>query len=127
MKQTLRLLCVLAAATMATGCVIHVGADDDDRSYIHDDGIKAKEARNRDIISGLALGISAEAVRDRLGEPDFSEAWMEDGHEVRVLRYRTHRTHSDGDTTRDETTPLVFRDGKLEGIGERAEQGARGQ
>ena len=33
---------------------------------------------------------------------------------------RTHRTHSDGDTTRDETTPLVFEDGKLVGIGERA-------
>lgn len=35
-----------------------------------------------------------------------------------ILRYRTHHRHSDGETTRDETTPLVFVDGTLAAWGE---------
>jgi hypothetical protein len=34
------------------------------------------------------------------------------------LFYRTQRKHSDGETTRDETTPLVFRDNRLIGWGD---------
>ena len=37
-----------------------------------------------------------------------------------VLFFRTHRTHSDGETTKDECTPLVFRDGVLIGFGDKA-------
>ncbi|WP_279513250.1 DUF3192 domain-containing protein [Idiomarina aquatica] len=33
---------------------------------------------------------------------------------------RTHRTHADGMTTRDECTPIVFIDDKLTGTGELA-------
>jgi hypothetical protein len=40
-----------------------------------------------------------------------------DGATYQVLYYRTHRTHSDGETTKDETTPLVFKDSALIGWG----------
>lgn len=108
---------ILLAALMLNGCVLHIGRDGDDDQY---DSVHAQEARNREAISSLALGSSLDQVRSQFGDPDFTEASLVDGHEIRVLRYRTHRTHSDGDTTRDETTPLVFEDGKLVGIGERA-------
>lgn len=110
---------ILFAALMLNGCVLHIGrdGDDDDDQY---DSVHAQETRNREAISRLALGSSLDQVRSQFGDPDFTEASLVDGHEIRVLRYRTHRTHSDGDTTRDETTPLVFEDGKLVGIGERA-------
>lgn len=110
---------ILLAALMLNGCVLHIGrdGDHDDDQY---DSVHALETRNREAISRLALGSSLDQVRSQFGDPDFTEASLVDGQEIRVLRYRTHRTHSDGDTTRDETTPLVFEDGKLVGIGERA-------
>jgi hypothetical protein len=119
--MTRKILAITAVtALLATsGCVLHVGGDGD---YGGDryDKIERQESRNRSAISRLELGATFDAVRAQLGEPDFTEALMVDQTEVRILRYRTHRTHSDGDTTPDETTPLVFRDGKLSGIGESA-------
>lgn len=111
-------LVLLALALASTGCVFHISADEDGPSGY--EAIAQREQHNRDAIASLALGTSLEAVRTQLGEPDFTEANTVNGIEVRVLRYRTHRTHSDGDTTQDETTALVFTDGKLSGIGERA-------
>ena len=49
--------------------------------------------------------------------PDFTEVFAGADGEYRILRYRTHRTTSDGDTTRDETTALVFLSGRLVGVG----------
>ena len=106
---------VIGFTVVLSGCVINI-SDEDARSGWN---VEAKEHRNRDFISHVALGTSVESVRDELGEPDFSEAWLERGEEVRVLRYRTHRTRADGDTTVDETTPLTFKAGKLVAIGER--------
>lgn len=80
-------------------------------------GHRALEARNRDRISTLKLGASLAEVRQELGEPDFAEAWLAGGAEIRVLSYRTHRTQADGETTRDETTALLFRAGRLNRIG----------
>jgi hypothetical protein len=115
---------MLAAALLLPltlgACVIHVGPDDEDGHYVHKGSVQRQEMRNRDAISRLELGSAFDQVRSQLGEPDFAEASVVGGHEIRILRYRTHRTSADGDTTRDETTPLVFKDGKLVGIGERA-------
>lgn len=106
---------VLGFAVVVSGCVINI-SDEDARTGWN---VEAREVRNRDAISHLQLGTPIDSVRTQLGDPDFSEAWQEQGEEVRVLRYRTHRSHADGDTTIDETTPLVFKAGKLVGIGER--------
>ncbi|HBO12182.1 MAG TPA: hypothetical protein DD491_05290, partial [Halieaceae bacterium] len=56
---------------------------------------------------------------DRLGTPADSEAFTRDGEEFRVLFYRTRHRHSDGETSRDETTPVVFRNDELVGWGQR--------
>lgn len=109
---------LILVAAMTGGCVLHIG-DDGEGHYTRSDRLR-QEVVNRNVISQLALGTTIEQVRQRLGEPDFSEAWLSEGVEVRVLRYRTHRTAADGDTTVDETTPLVFRAGRLVGIGEQA-------
>jgi hypothetical protein len=95
----------------STGCV-----------YINGERIKSDDWRdtqevNRKEISALSLGMQRSAVIERLGTPNDSEAFQHDGEEVRVLFYRTQRKHSDGETTRDETTPLVFKNDQLIGWG----------
>ena len=116
MHRIALIVAVTALAAALGGCVINVSDEGDypDRS------VQRQQRHNREAISEMRLGVTVEQVRSELGEPDFSEAWMERDEEVRVLRYRTHRTHADGDTTADETTALVFRSGKLVGVGERA-------
>ncbi|MBY6224543.1 DUF3192 domain-containing protein [Ferrimonas balearica] len=80
-----------------------------------------RQKHNVAAIATLEPGLSKAIVLERLGNPDFSEALTDhDGHGIQVLRYRTHRTKGDGETTPDETTPLLFRDGVLFGWGETA-------
>ncbi|NQD37119.1 DUF3192 domain-containing protein [Permianibacter sp. IMCC34836] len=115
MKKTLLALS-LAMATTLTGCVIAIGPDGFDTG----DSVSRRDSKMREKIADLPLGQSTESVREKLGEPEFSEAFAGKDGEYRVWFYRTHRTKSDGDTSRDETTPLVFRDGKLVAFGEDA-------
>ena len=108
----------LLTAVLASGCVIVTddaeGDWDGDRS-----GWKQEQEDNRDYIADLRIGTSLDVIRADLGRPEFSEGWTDDaGREVVVLRYRTHHRHSDGETTRDETTPLYFVGGRLSGWGD---------
>ena len=102
---------------MMTGCVIAIDADDFDEDG---DGWQHRQRENRAAIADLELGLRRSTVEDRLGEPDFVESFMRDGKEYVVLMYRTHRSHEDGRTTRDETTPVVFVDGNVVGWGDSA-------
>ncbi|MBY5992757.1 DUF3192 domain-containing protein [Ferrimonas balearica] len=80
-----------------------------------------RQKHNVAVIASLEPGLSKTVVMERLGNPDFSEALNDaDGQGILVLRYRTHRTKGDGETTQDETTPLLFRDGVLFAWGENA-------
>jgi hypothetical protein len=101
---------VLLLCLASTGCV-----------YVNgeriDDDWRASQRENREAISRLELGMSHSAVIERLGTPADSEAFTRDGEQVRVLFYRTQHAHSDGETTRDETTPVVFRSDRLIGWG----------
>lgn len=108
----LLLVALLATATTGTGCV-YVNGENIGGSDWQDE-----QRNNREAISNLKLGLSISEVREKLGAPADSEAFANDGVEVRVLYYRTTRKHSDGETTRDETTPLVFRDDELVGWGD---------
>src|SRR5690606_30297379 len=83
------------------------------------------ERDNRAAIANLQAGVSIAEVRNRMGTPDFTDTLTRDEHYYQVLYYRTHRQHGDGVTTRDECTPLVFRDDKLVGSGELAMQQVR--
>jgi len=95
-----------------SGCIV-IGGDHD-----WDEDWRVEQRENRDIISSLELQTKRSRVLDRLGAPNFSEAFTKNGDEYRVLYYRTQHRHSDGDTTKDETTPLVFKNDRLIGWGQ---------
>lgn len=79
-----------------------------------------REIFNRKYISRLELGENKESVLRLLGPPDISEAHTIEGQDVLILFYRTQHVRSDGITTRDETTPLLFRNDRLLAWGESA-------
>jgi hypothetical protein len=113
-------LCTAALVTVAlSGCVYVNG------KQVDMDDWRETQSNNREAISKLNVGMSRSAVIDRLGTPDDSEAFTENGEEYRVLFYRTRHKHSDGETTRDETTPLVFRNDELVGWGNAVYEGLR--
>lgn len=111
MTRISRFLLIVLVASATTGCVYVNG------EHISNSDWKDTQRHNREAISNLELGTSAQAVIDELGTPADSEAFSDDGVEVRVLFYRTTHKQSDGETSRDETTPLVFRDDRLIGWG----------
>lgn len=79
-----------------------------------------REIFNRKYISRLELGENKESVMRLLGPPDISEAHDFTEGELLILFYRTQHVRSDGMTTKDETTPLLFRNDKLLAWGESA-------
>lgn len=79
-----------------------------------------REIFNRKYIGRLELGEHKEVVMRLLGPPDISEAHSTDEGDLLILFYRTQHVKSDGITTRDETTPLLFRDDQLFAWGEQA-------
>jgi len=104
--------------SLLSGCVIV--ADGDGNRRDHNRSAIKQEEQNREAISRLQLGSSRESVLAAMGTPDFSDAFSHDESAYQIYYYRTHRVHADGDTTRDETTPLVFINDKLVGWGESA-------
>ncbi|ABV37916.1 conserved hypothetical protein [Shewanella sediminis HAW-EB3] len=64
-------------------------------------------------LTEISIGQSITQIKSLMGKADFSEAKMVNESTLQVLFYRTHHTKSDGETTRDECTPLLFRDQKL--------------
>ena len=72
-----------------------------------------RETYNKQTISGLDIGQTKQDILDLLGQADFSEAKQYAQGTLTILFYRTQRKHSDGQTTRDECTPLLFKNGQL--------------
>lgn len=113
--QSIKFVALVLAACLMTsmsGCVIVNGEPGWYGSDWEDE-----QRENREIISALEIGMEREQVVGRLGTPNFSEAFSRDGEEFRVLFFRTQHRRADGDTTRDETTPLVFQNDTLIGWG----------
>lgn len=104
----------LSLTSVLSGCVITVSDHDGDSSW------KRTQRDNREIISDLALGSTITTVKEKMGAPEFIDSFKQDSNIVKVLYYRTQHRHSDGETTRDETTPLVFINDELHGIGKAA-------
>ena len=120
-----KVLIVLPLAMLLNGCVIVAGDGDwdDDSSSSN---WKSEQNKNRSNIAKLTLGQERSEVLSRMGEPNFSEAFKgDDGTSYHILYYRTHREHGDGDTTKDETTAVVFESDKLVGWGNDALQRIR--
>lgn len=120
MNTPLKLLSVLTFSAILSGCVIAVG-DRDDESNGNADWEKIQQY-NLGYINQLSLGTEATAVRKSIGAPAFVELFTKNGQQVEVLFYRTQHERSDGETSKDECTPLVFKQGVLVGVGAKAYQ-----
>ena len=115
--KTLLLSVTLASSVLLSGCVVsvvggsdsHYGADWEDREF-----------NNRKHIAKLETGATYENVLRKMGVADFNELFEKQDGTYRVLFYRTQKTMGDGVTTKDECTPLVFKNGSLVGWGDSA-------
>lgn len=80
-----------------------------------------REAYNRQYIAKLQLdNYTFEQALTQLGSPDITEAKRVADTNYQVLFYRTQHVKSDGITTQEECTPLLFTSGLLTGIGNSA-------
>lgn len=114
-----KLLVVSVLTATLSGCVVAIGDKTERQS---ESSWKKAQAYNLQQINQLQLGTQIDDVRASLGAPDFSELFQKDGEQVQVLFYRTHHVSSDSKTTKDECTPLVFKNNQLTGWGEKAYQ-----
>lgn len=100
-----------------SGCVIAIGDDD----YNNNDGKhsnwESREKNNRAHIQNMVIGTSYLDITNKMGIADFNEVISGNASNYQVLYYRTQRQDSDGVTTKDECTPLVFSNGELIGWG----------
>ena len=101
-----------------TGCVVAIGDHDRDNGYVMSDHDRQYE--NRKQIATLMVNATFSAVQDKMGVPDFNETYDKNGETIQVLFYRTHRVHKDDLSTKDECTPLVFKQNKLVSWGDKA-------
>lgn len=113
MKKTLIAAAIILPLSL-TGCVVSVGGDgvDDYQSDWQD-----REHQNRKNIANLMPDMSLSSVTARMGVADFNELHKKQDDNIQVLFYRTNRQDSDGITTKDECTPLVFKNDQLVGWG----------
>ncbi|HEA17086.1 MAG: DUF3192 domain-containing protein [Pseudoalteromonas prydzensis] len=114
------LLIAALTAPLLTGCVIAV-SDGEAETHWAGDNYSSWEKRhqsNRESIAALALDTSYQSVLKQLKTPDFTELLKKENDVYQVLFYATHSIHSDGKTTKDECTPMVFKNNKLIGVGD---------
>jgi hypothetical protein len=77
-----------------------------------------KEAYNRQFIAKIQLDVfTFEQALTQLGSPNITEARTVDNVNYQVMFYRTQHVKSDGITTQDECTFLLFVNGMLKEIG----------
>ncbi|HAW92651.1 MULTISPECIES: DUF3192 domain-containing protein [unclassified Arsukibacterium] len=115
-------LSLLIAASLLTGCVVAIGDKDYEDGDSADSEWRSTQQANLTQINQLQPGIAFSQVVSRMGNPDFTEYLVKDTQQVQVLFYRTQHKRSDGKTTKDECTPLVFIDGQLHSWGDKAYQ-----
>lgn len=116
MKKTL-IAAALVLPLALSGCVISV---DGDGEYSHHSDWQDREHKNRKHIANLETNTDISSIKSRMGTPDFNESHPKGDDQFQVLYYRTQRMDGDGVTTKDECTPLVFKNGLLIGWGESA-------
>lgn len=109
---------MLLAITLS-GCVVAIGDKTERQS---DSNWRKTQEFNAQHIRELQVGSRIDDVRAKLGTPDFNELFQKDGEQIQVLFYRTQHVSSDSRTTKDECTPLIFKDNKLVGWGDKAYQ-----
>ncbi|WP_157610703.1 DUF3192 domain-containing protein [Arsukibacterium perlucidum] len=118
----IRTLGLLAVTGLLTGCVVAIGDKDYEKLDGADNQWRATQQQNLAQINQFQPGIAFNDVISLLGTPDFTEFLVKDQQQVQVLFYRTQHKRSDGKTTKDECTPLVFINGQLHSWGDKAYQ-----
>ncbi|WP_448213287.1 DUF3192 domain-containing protein [Colwellia sp. MEBiC06753] len=112
-KVILRILLALAAYGVFVLLVVNF-YDDNPANMKWED----REAYNRQYIAKLKLeDFTFEQAIEDLGSPDITEAKKVNGINYQVMFYRTQHVKSDGITTQEECTPLLFSNGVLTAIG----------
>jgi hypothetical protein len=118
MKKIITSILVVAPVAFAlSGCVIAVNGDEG-HGYSID--FEDREYENKSKIAKLSPNMSYSHVVDLMGVADFNETYNKNNESIQVLFYRTNRKHKDGLTTKDECTPLVFKNNVLVSWGEMA-------
>jgi hypothetical protein len=113
---------MLAVAALLSGCVVAIGDKDYESSANTDKEWRKNQQANLTHINQFQPGIAFNDVIGLMGTPDFTEFLIKDQQQVQVLFYRTEHKRSDGRTTKDECTPLVFINGQLHSWGDKAYQ-----
>lgn len=116
LSKVMTVSCVLV---LLSGCVVAIG---DKTHTAADSGWQRQQASQRQAISQLALGVSSEQVRQQLGQPDFTELFTQGEQQVLVLFYRTQQQKSTDKISKEQCTPLIFKDNQLTGWGDKAYQ-----
>lgn len=112
-KVITRIFLALAAYGIFVLLVISFYDDSPDKMQWED-----REAYNRQFIAKLQLEqFTFEEAITQLGSPDITEARKIADNKFQVMFYRTQHVKSDGITTQDECTFLLFINGVLKEIG----------
>lgn len=112
-KVITRIFLALAAYGIFVILVMSFYDDSPDKMQWED-----REAYNRQFIAKLQLEqFTFEQALNELGSPDITEARKVDSDKFQVMFYRTQHVKSDGITTQDECTFLLFINGVLKEIG----------
>jgi hypothetical protein len=99
-----------AAYAVFAATVITFYEDDPDQMRWED-----RQAFNKKFINELSIdsSVTKQFFIESLGSPDITEAKVAQDNSYQVMFYRTHHKKSDGITTKDECTPLLFKNGQL--------------
>ena len=81
-------------------------------------GWEDRQEYNKVQLTKIKIGDLRSGIVELLGPPDISEAKLVGDTQLQVMFYRTTWNQSDGITTQDECTPLLFEDEKLIAWGE---------
>ncbi|MCW8832979.1 MAG: DUF3192 domain-containing protein [Colwellia sp.] len=112
-KVITRILLALAAYGVFVVLVLFFYDDSPDKMRWED-----REAYNRQFIAKLKIEhFTFEQALEQLGSPDITEARKVADDSFQVMFYRTQHVKSDGITTQDECTFLLFINGVLKEIG----------
>ncbi len=80
-----------------------------------------RESYNRQYVTKVKLDqLNIDKIITDLGSPDITEAKKVDDTHYQLMYYRTQHMKSDGITTEDECTALLFKNDLLNAIGESA-------
>ncbi|NOU52621.1 DUF3192 domain-containing protein [Pseudoalteromonas sp. JBTF-M23] len=115
------LLVAVLATPLLSGCIVAVSDGEVEHGWVNNSGNWERTFQdNRKKIAQLSLGTNYQSVLDSFDTPEFTELVKKGENVYQVLYFATNSKHSDGKITKDECTPLVFKDAKLIGFGESA-------